>query len=297
MHYQMLHKFYGLILKNRKIYIGLLLFVCICILINLLEAKDCNYLSGKDYLEVLYFTGLVTVVVIEWQRALAETEKRKAEMEINKLYYAAYEELIALVRDRQHDLKNHINTIYSMIYTTHSYEELVDRQKEYCNFVLESGRETQILLRVDNPLLAGFFYQKEQEIRDQGLQIEYRLEYIAFPLAASEYEMIEMLGILVDNAVEALAASDLPDRKILIGYEREEQWDIFSVSNTSRAYTKEEIERFFQRNYSSKGKGRGIGLDKIRRKLRERDGGIKAENVTEQGQQYLRFSVMLPVKR
>ncbi|MBP3474839.1 MAG: hypothetical protein J6K48_00750 [Lachnospiraceae bacterium] len=165
MHCEILNKFYNSILKNRRIYIGLLLFVCTCLVVNLLEAKDKSYLSGKDYLQLLYFTGLMIVIVAEWQKTKIETEKRKAEMEINKLYYSAYEELIVLISDRQHDIKNHINTIYSIIYTTNTYEELVDRQKKYCNFVLESNKETQILLSADNPLIAGFLYQKEQEIK------------------------------------------------------------------------------------------------------------------------------------
>ena len=123
-----------------------------------------------------------------------------------------------LIRDRQHDIKNHINAIYSMIYTTNNYEDLVARQKQYCDFVLESGKETQILLAADNPLIAGFLYQKEQEAKQQHIRVEYRLQKIIFPLLVSEYELIEMLGILLDNAIEALIVSDLEQKKIIVGY-------------------------------------------------------------------------------
>lgn len=293
---EIFYKFYKLILKSRKIYIGLLLFICFCLLVNLFEAKEQSYLTGKDSLQLLYFTGLMLVVLNEWQRAKVETEKRKAEMEINKLYYSAYEELIMLIRDRQHDIKNHINTIYSMIYTTDTYEELVDRQKKYCDFVLESGKETQILLAADNPLISGFLYHKEQEIKRNNIQVEYRLETIKFPLAATEYEIIEMLGILVDNAIEALIDSDYEQKKIIMGYRREDKWDIFFVSNISKTYSKEEIEKFYQRNYSSKGNDRGIGLDKVRRKMKQLDGGIRADNKLDGEEQYLEFSIMLPIK-
>ncbi len=295
MHYKFFNTFYNFILKNTKIYIGLLLFLGTYLLIDLLKAKNETYLLGKDSLQLLYLTGLIAVVIAEWQKTKIEMEKRRAEMELNSLYSSAYEELIMLIRDRQHDIKNHINTIYSMIYTTDTYEELVERQKKYCDFVLESGRETQLLLAVDNPLLAGFLFQKVQEIRSHNIQAEYRLETIRFPLAATEYEIIELLGILVDNAIETLITSNLESRKILIGYKREEQWDIFYVSNTSRFYSEEEIQTFFQRNYSSKGKGRGIGLDKVRRKLKQLDGGIKAECKAYDGEQHLEFSLMLPI--
>lgn len=294
MHYEIMNKCYKAILKNRKIYISLMFFVCICLLGDLIEAKNQNYLSGKDYLQLLYFIGLMFVVINEWQRSKVETEKKKAELEMNRLYYSAYEELVALIRDRQHDIKNHINTIYSIIYTTNSYEELVERQKQYCNFVLESSKETQILLAAGNPLISGFLYQKNQEIKSRGMQVDYKLEKISFPLAATEYEIIEMLGILVDNAIEELAEADHESKKIVIGYTWDEQWDIFYVSNTSRNYSTAEIARFFERNYSSKGNGRGIGLDKMRRKLQQLDGGIKAEMEPYGEAQYLKFSIMLP---
>lgn len=296
LHYDLLNRFYKTILKSRIIYIGLLLFICVCLLIDLLEAKSRNYLSGKDYLQILYFTGLMVVVIAEWQKTKIETEKRKTETEINLLYYSAFEELIMLIRDRQHDIKNHINTIYSIIYTANTYEELVERQKQYCDFVLESGKETQILLAVNNPLIAGFLYQKEQEIKRHNIEVDHKLEVIVLPLIVSEYEIIEMMGILIDNAIEALLVSGLEKKKIIVGYKREEQWDIFYVSNTSRFYSKEEIEKFFQKNYSSKGFGRGIGLDKIRRKLKRLDGGIKVTNISDGEEKYLEFSIMLPIK-
>lgn len=296
MHYELFNRFYRVILKSRKVYIGLLLFVCTCLLLNLLEAKEQNLLLGKDSLQLLYFTGLMLIVINEWQKAKIETERKKAETEINKMYYAAYEELIMLIRDKQHDLKNHINTIYSIIYTTNSYEELVDRQKKYCDFVLESNKETKILLAADNPILSGFLYQKEQDIKKYLIEIEYRLEKITFPLIVSEYEIIEMWGILIDNAIEALLASDFENKKIIIGYKREMQWDIFYVSNRSIPYSKEEIAQFFERNYSSKGPERGIGLNKVRAKMKQLDGGIKVINQLEDDEQYLEFSLMLPVK-
>ncbi|MBP3474838.1 MAG: GHKL domain-containing protein [Lachnospiraceae bacterium] len=117
---------------------------------------------------------------------------------------------------------------------------------------------------------------------------------IALPLIVSEYEIIEMWGVLIDNALEALLETDYEKKKIIIGYKREDGWDIFYVSNISIFYSREEIDKFFQRNYSSKGFGRGIGLDKIRKKLKQLDGGIKVENKMENGDQYLEFSIMLP---
>ena len=52
------------------------------------------------------------------------------------MYFDAYDQLILLVRQRQHDMKSHIGAIRSMIYTTDNYAELVAKQEEYCDYTV-----------------------------------------------------------------------------------------------------------------------------------------------------------------
>lgn len=112
-----------------------------------------------------------------------------------------------------------------------------------------------------------------------------------------EYELIEMMGILLDNSIEALNEKEETERNIFVEIEdREENLEIM-VANKSRYYDPDEICRFFQKDYSSKGKGHGIGLTKLKRIVQEKDGDIMVTNETRNESNYLQFCLIFPKKK
>lgn len=282
------------LLKNEKIYYIILTFILICIGGNIIRAKINGSFDEENYVQVIYFSALFACIVIEWQKARRIFERELARRELNQLYNSAYEELIELVRDRQHDMKNHINAIYSMIYTTDTYEELVERQKKYCKIMLDSSIESNILISVNNPILAGYLYKTIQDASDMGIDVVCKFNKMNEELSIPEYEIIDMLGVLLDNAIEAVLKVDGITKKIIIEYSYDSEWEIFSVANRSREYLEQEINQFFIRGFSSKGKNRGIGLDKVRRKLKSIGGGINVSNIIDQEENFLKFAIMLP---
>ncbi|MBD5496144.1 MAG: GHKL domain-containing protein, partial [Lachnospiraceae bacterium] len=114
-----------------------------------------------------------------------------------------------------------------------------------------------------------------------------------------EYELIEMAGILIDNAVEALkniheGTKDCNMiKKIYIFMKEIEEHVEVIVANTSNYYEDDMTERFFEAGYSSKGKGRGIGLSKLKRMVHERKGEIMVSNELIDGINYLAFTVKI----
>ena len=53
----------------------------------------------------------------------------------------------------------------------------------------------------------------------------------------------------------------------------------------------------FQKDYSSKGKGHGIGLTKLKRIVQEKDGDIMVTNETRNESNYLQFCLIFPKKK
>ena len=79
---------------------------------------------------------LLLLVLYNWQKSRAEAERK---IRISGLYYEAYDELLTLVRERQHDMNNHISAIMGMLYTIDNYEELVSAQRRYLCEVMENN--------------------------------------------------------------------------------------------------------------------------------------------------------------
>lgn len=291
------------VVKRNKLIVGVSILLLFGFGITFYKMKGEGKISKEIYVQMVYFILIFLFIIYEWQKSRVEAEKRKAQLEMNNLYYDAYDRLIMLVRERQHDMKNHINAILSMIYTTDNYDELVAKQREYCGYVMEQNEKTRLVLSAGNPLIAGFMYSKVQEAEKDNIKIEYQIDIKKETLVIPEYELVEMTGILIDNAMDALNNMNESENEhnlakiIYISMKESEEYVEVIVSNTSDYYEDDVTERFFEAGYSSKGKGRGIGLSKLKRMVNERKGEIMVSNRMRDGRNYLTFTVTIPKEK
>ncbi len=262
---------------------------------NFYQIVDKHMLSGGTYFLIIYIVLFFLFIIYEWQKVRIDVEKKKAQLEMNRLYYDAYDQLVMLVRERQHDLKNHINAILSMIYTVEDFDELRTKQTEYCDYVMEQNEKTKLVLSAGNPLLAGFLYSKIREAETYNITIDYKIGIEKKEMAIPEYELVEMVGILLDNAIEALNSVRKKEvtRKIYFSIKDTEDEIDFIVANTSPFYEEDMTDHFFESGYSSKGQNRGIGLSKLKRLVQDRKGDIMVYNELLNGMNYLTFEIKL----
>lgn len=280
--------------SRNRILVMILAFMTIYLGMNIFQIKEEHFVGGEDYVQIILFIVLFFLSINEWQKSKFESERKSIQIEMSKLYYDTFEELLNLVRERQHDMMNHINAIYGMIYTSDNYDELVQRQKQYCDHIVENNRETHLLLSAGNPLLAGFLYTKKQEAEKLGIKVQCELRFDNKSLANKEYEIIEMIGIVLDNAIEALKTIINTERKIYIKINSNEKNINILVANTSRFYKSEEIQQFFRKNYTNKGIGRGIGLKKLKKMVECMSGEISVSNESYNTMNCLEFEIILP---
>lgn len=194
----------------------------------------------------------------------------------NTLYYSTYESLIQSIREKQHDIKNHINTLTGMIYTINDYDSLVREQKKYLGNMLEKQEDVTIVSLVENPLIAGFLIKTIKDIQMAGIHCEYNLNFVKRELKVSEYTLIEMMGILIDNAMEATKGQ--PIGWIMINMSQSDGIFTFTVLNNCKESNSIETKRFFENGYSTKGNHRGIGLYKLKRTVLQKKGQIITGN-------------------
>jgi sensor histidine kinase regulating citrate/malate metabolism len=76
------------------------------------------------------------------------------------------------------------------------------------------------------------------------------------------WEMCRVLGNLIDNAMDALRAAPEPTLTIRLS-ESLHGFD-FAVSNNGPMIPANVAERIFQRGFSTKGEGRGMGLSIVK---------------------------------
>lgn len=226
-------------------------------------------------------------------QAKAEMEKNRLEMELHKMYGNTYNELMSMVRKRQHDFRNQLGAIYSMHITATSLDELVSMQKQYGDKLIEDGKYDCILTNCENPILAGYLYQRFLSCENIGITVSFDIHVehaeCAFPL----HELIEILGILIDNACESFTESETESKVIKVILNENMDFMELSVANPSKVMKFSEIEKFFVNGVSTKGENRGIGLARLKEILQIHDTPIQVYNYMELNHNWLCFEMKI----
>lgn len=149
------------------------IFILIILGSQLWGIKKEHVIDGKYIFSATFFVLFLVLMIWEWQKMRTESEKRRTQLQLNGIYYEAYEGLIQSIRERQHDFKNHLNAIEGMIYSINNYDELVSEQKKYMHSIMGEVETTRILTLVENPLLAGFLNYKVSKAQEMGIVTQY----------------------------------------------------------------------------------------------------------------------------
>lgn len=245
-------------LSRKNWYVIILLgFMCLIAMMMLLQEKVFYKVQILQFILVVPAIFLLLYSILKLYMEQTENERMEKELGIAAKTSEEYENLLTKVRLRQHELKNHIAAIFSTHYTYKTYEKLVQAQEEYCQKILDENKYNNLPL-LGNNILVGYLYGKFQEAEDDGIAITYQIGAKIDEMSIPTYYVIEMLGILLDNTMEALKFS--AEKEIFFETTESKNEYIFSIRNPYHYVTYDEITEWFQLGKSEKGSGRGLGL-------------------------------------
>lgn len=231
--------------------------------------------------------------VLDWHLNTTIINSQEKELKMYQLYIQPMEELVKEIRHRQHEYDNHMNAILSMHLTIDNYEELVEKQSQYIRQArAESVGKFLPLLRISDKVLAGFLYSKIVNAPD-NVTVDVSVNGLEIISGISEHTMIEIIGILVDNAFEATGQAG---GNILISLSSLNDKLSFDIFNEFPPVSFEELSRFFETGYSTKDSGnihRGIGLSQAKKLITRGNGDITVGQESMNGNNYIHFSVII----
>ena len=233
------------------------------------------------------------VYLYKLNQAQSIIEKKTLENELQKIYGSAYQELLDEVRRKQHDFKNQIGAILSMHVVSNSMDELIRMQREYADELLKDNKFNDILLSCNNPILAGYMYTRFSACVQREINVIYKIKVDWANCAWGIHEIIEILGILLDNACEHVMIQDIIERKIRVSFVEEEQQIMFSVANPAKQMSNGEINKLFAKGYSTKGDNRGIGLARILELVKKYDSLIEVKNIMIDNRNWIEFKIKI----
>ena len=170
-----------------------------------------------------------------------------------------------------------------------SLEELVNMQKEYEESVQEDCKFDSILINCNNSVLAGYIYHRCVSCEKEGITVDYNIHIDMAECSFALHEIIEILGILIDNACECITARESENKAIKLEFHENEDRIMLLVSNPTEYIDCSTIEKMFAPGYSTKGEDRGIGLSRVYELVNEYNAIIKVFNSEYDNQNWINF--------
>lgn len=254
-----------------------------------------NYKGNSGFDSLYYLVLLICIVLSAWTawdigKNKVKVRETEAELRLHKLYEASFRNLIEDICARQHEFDNHMNAIYNQRLLYDTYEELVTAQGEYCEAVIQENKYNKLLSK-GNPVILGFLYGKFVDAEKQGIHITYKVSIENAESVVPIYKMIELLGNLIKNAVEALLRSGLTKLHVLMIEEAE--LIRIEIGNEVDEFDYAEISQLFKKGYSTKGAGRGYGLYNVKKICEEYQIEMECSNPKNETENWLYFKLLM----
>ncbi|MCM1127155.1 MAG: ATP-binding protein, partial [Lachnospiraceae bacterium] len=212
----------------------------------------------------------------------------ETELRMQKVYSDSFKGMIDDIRMRQHEFNNHISMLHSLHLKYHTYEELADALDSYGDAVMKENRFYK-LLSDGNSVIAGFLYGRFNEFYKKGVEVSYQVIVQELEIGVPCYKIVEILGDLMNNAVEALLADGERNKLHVSIIESDRFW--IEVRNESPYISYKELGAFWEKGYSQKGEGRGLGLYNVKLICDEYGLEIVCDNAEIEGENWLSFTI------
>lgn len=274
--------------KRKRIIIALMYAI---VLFRILYLCNQNgYVDFEMTMQFLIETMGLSIAAVLWLNAETKNKHKEMELQMYEMYNKAFEETITTIRTRQHEFKNHINAIKCLKYTIDEPEKLLEAQEKYCNKVLQQTELNKLLTLESEPVVIGFLYSKITAAEEKKINVDYKIQSVNIKDWIAIYEFIEIIGILFDNAVEALEESE---KKIIILkiLMNEENSLLLEVANVGCVYCNNEIEKFCLYGYSTKGEKRGVGLARVKELVGKSNATLLIHNCIYDNENFLSFTI------
>lgn len=185
-------------------------------------------------------------------------------------YVANLEKMVDEMRAFRHDYKNILSTMTGYLYEN-KIKELKDYFYQKTNLpVGDSETQMEVWKHLKNiqPMeLKGFLYEKLLLFFTYDLKFQIKISDKIKVTYTPIDPFIRILGIFIDNAVEA--AEGMPDGEVILEIKATEKGVLFYISNTYASPP--DLFSMGKRGYSTKGKGRGNGLYWAEKTIRDNE--------------------------
>ena len=268
-YYLIPNKIHILEINSNITYYFIINFSVYIIAFKILWEYDKNIILNNIFIIIFVQAILLILNLILYYYIMKITEERKS-MLIKNTYNPIVFNIIEEIKSKQHDFKNHLNTINGILDTANK-EDLKNCLKEYIQSLNYSTKNLENIIYINDPIVGAIIYSKLCEAENNNIKFSYFVNNDLKELKLKNYELSEILSNLLDNAFESV--ENMTNKEVILNITNENDKNILEIKNQGIPINLENISRVFERGFSTKeGNNRGYGLYNVK-KIVERSGG------------------------
>lgn len=248
--------------RNFKISNILIIFLGIPLVIFINLWKNNEKVYFDNFKSILLYITIWLVLGIYFIYNHIKLIQKNKELKIQRTYTTVLKELVSDLRKIQHDHRNHLATILAIV---ENKDREFDRIEKYIENIIGKSKDIDKSLNIKDPVINAIIYNKMAKAKSNDIEFLIRFKQIIPDYHIQDYELVEILGNLLDNAIEANLDYKTNNRKIVVTLGLENDKKIIEVKNTANLLELPPTEEIFSEGYSTKkGKLRGFGLNNVK---------------------------------
>ncbi|MGJ3933966.1 sensor histidine kinase [Lactiplantibacillus argentoratensis] len=237
-----------------------------------------RFLGDPDSLEqlnalffIIYMVTLSIIIVVLFilTKRNLENKMRQKQMEDMQNYVDQLEQDYQDLRKFRHDYQNILISIENYI----NEEDIVGLENYYSKYIKKTQKQLKTnlfnlteLVNLKDKVAKSIISSKLTSAQSQGIESTFEEKDIVENFDIGPIEFVRILGILLDNSIEASRDSD---KKVLrVAVAKEKATNIIFIGN-SYSGSLPPLYKLRQPGFSTKGKNRGLGLSNVSSLIKE----------------------------
>ena len=230
-----------------------------------------NFYSDNLPLLITIFSTLTLLIyfILSFYNITRTTklELTKQDLEETKLYNKTLNLLYDNIRGFKHDFNNIVQAIGGYVQS----EDMAGLKKYYAQILEDCNKQKNLSVLnpkvINNPAIYSILASKYYLAESKGITIHFDVFLDLNTLKMKIYEFTRILGILLDNAIEASSECEEKIINLTIRNEESNKRQILYIENT---YSNKDIdtEKIFEKSYTTKSNNTGLGLWEVRQILK-----------------------------
>lgn len=253
---------------------------------EVVRTKRAEYDQEQQLRTKVIITNRVPVIVNGEVTGAIATFRDKQDVKTLAEELVGVRSLLDSMRAQSHEFINKLHAISGLIQMG-QYDKVVElinqiyRAKQ--NFV------SFLVKRVKDKATAGLLLGKISQAQEKGIQftVNPRSRLTALPAQFSSVAMVTVLGNLVSNAIDAVQDLPAERRRIAVCISQGRRNLCITVRDSGCGIPPEVLPHIFQRGFSTKTGGRGVGLVLVQQEVAWSGGTIAVQTERDKGSTFI----------